>query len=127
MDANGKTAEFKLVEICQSGIVKQVLLALCLINESYFALQPITIIDYPDSKIHGANLGPIWGRKDPGGAHVGPMNFAIWVVYHQLSECIKNPFTFVMLSHIIFIILLNHDINMCLQSYFQFHIDSHWM
>ena len=31
----------------------------------------------PDSKVHGANMGPIWGREDPGGPHVGPMNFAI--------------------------------------------------
>ena len=34
----------------------------------------------PDSKVHGTNMGPIWGRQDPGGPHVGPMNFAIWVV-----------------------------------------------
>ena len=34
----------------------------------------------PDSKVHGANMGPIWGRQDPGGTHVGPMNFAIWGV-----------------------------------------------
>ena len=33
-----------------------------------------------DSKVHGANMGPIWGRKDPGGPHVGPMNLAIWVM-----------------------------------------------
>ena len=33
----------------------------------------------PDSKIHGANMGPNWGRQDPGGPHVGPMNIAIWV------------------------------------------------
>ena len=32
----------------------------------------------PDSKIYGANMGPTWGRKDPGGPHVGPMNLAIW-------------------------------------------------
>ena len=32
----------------------------------------------PDSNVHGANMGPIWGRQDPGGPHVGPMNFAIW-------------------------------------------------
>ena len=32
----------------------------------------------PDSKVHGTNMGPIWGRKDPGGPNVGPMNFAIW-------------------------------------------------
>ena len=31
-----------------------------------------------------ANMGPIWGRQDPGGPHVGPMNFAIWDVTDQL-------------------------------------------
>ena len=38
----------------------------------------------PDSKVHGANTGPIWGRQDPGGPHVGPMNFAIWDVYKDI-------------------------------------------
>ena len=32
----------------------------------------------PDYKVHGVNMGPIWGRQDPGGPHVGPINFAIW-------------------------------------------------
>ena len=32
----------------------------------------------PDSKVHGANMGSIWGRQDPGGSHVGPMDFVIW-------------------------------------------------
>ena len=32
----------------------------------------------PDNKVHGANMGPIWGQQDPGGPHVDPMNFAIW-------------------------------------------------
>ena len=32
----------------------------------------------PDSKVHGANMGSIWGRQDSGGPHVGHMNFAIW-------------------------------------------------
>ena len=42
----------------------------------------------PDSKVHGANMGPIWGRQDPGGPHVGLMNFAIWgalVFYFMLA------------------------------------------
>ena len=39
---------------------------------------------YPDSKVHGANMGPIWGRQDPGGPHVGPMNLAIRV---SLAQC----------------------------------------
>ena len=34
----------------------------------------------PDNKVHGDNMGPIWGRQDPGGPHVGPMNLAIWDV-----------------------------------------------
>ena len=32
----------------------------------------------PVSKVHGANMAPIWGRQDPGGPHVGPMDLAIW-------------------------------------------------
>ena len=35
------------------------------------------VITAPDSKVHGANMGPIWGRQVPGGPHVGPMNLAI--------------------------------------------------
>ena len=36
---------------------------------------------FPDKKVHGANMGPIWGRQvlsAPDGPHVGPINFAIW-------------------------------------------------
>ena len=47
-------------------------------------LKPPTIIHNPDSKVHGANMGPIWGRQDPGGPHVGPMNFAIWECFHMI-------------------------------------------
>ena len=36
-----------------------------------------------DSKVHGAKMGPIWDRQDPGGPHVGPMNFAIWEGCYQ--------------------------------------------
>ena len=43
--------------------------------------ETVTDRNYPDSKIHGANTGPIWGRQDPVGPHVGPMNFAIWDIY----------------------------------------------
>ena len=38
-------------------------------------------LEWLNSKVHGANMGPIWGRQDPGGPHVGAMNFAIWVIY----------------------------------------------
>ena len=36
--------------------------------------------NYPDNKAHGVNMGPTWGRQDPDGPHIGPMNFAIWVI-----------------------------------------------
>ena len=51
----------------------------------YNSLMIQFINTYPDSKVHGANMGPIWGRQDPGGPHGGPMNFAIWV-YVTLDE-----------------------------------------
>ena len=41
--------------------------------------KPYFVNTYPDSMVRGANMGPIWSRQDPGGPHVGPMNFAIWV------------------------------------------------
>ena len=34
----------------------------------------------PDSKIHGANMGPTWVLSAPDGPHVGPMHLAIRVV-----------------------------------------------
>ena len=33
----------------------------------------------PDSKIHGANMGPTWVLVAPGGPHVGHTTLAIWV------------------------------------------------
>ena len=37
----------------------------------------------PDSKLHGANVEPNWGRQDPGGPDVGPTNFVIWEFYGE--------------------------------------------
>ena len=54
----------------------------CVVNS-----QPPKII--PDSKVHGANMGPISGRQDPDGPHVGPMNLAIWDTT-QLMTCNKS-------------------------------------
>ena len=40
----------------------------------------------PDNKVHGANMGSIWGRQDPGGPHVGPMNFALQTINMQAKR-----------------------------------------
>ena len=48
----------------------------------------------PDSKVHGANMGPTLGRQDPSGPNVGHVNFAIWDVFYgvccnKYSICYK--------------------------------------
>ena len=40
--------------------------------------------DNPDSKVHGTNMGPIWGRQDPAGPLFGPINFVLWENKHDL-------------------------------------------
>ena len=37
----------------------------------------------PDSKAHGANMGPTWVLSSPGRPHVGPINLAIREGYHS--------------------------------------------
>ena len=45
----------------------------------------------PDSKVHGADMGPTWGRQDPGGPHVGHMNLAIWEgIVTTFSMCVPK-------------------------------------
>ena len=34
---------------------------------------------FPDSKVHGANMGPTWVLSAPDGPHFGPMDLAIRV------------------------------------------------
>ena len=45
----------------------------------------------PDSKVHEAYMGPTWGRQDPGGPHVGPMNLVIREVMHN-ADVWKSSF-----------------------------------
>ena len=59
-----------------------------------------TTHSFPDSKFHKANMGPIWGRQDPDGPHVGPLNVAMWVTsysarakYNTISEIIRSAST----------------------------------
>ena len=41
---------------------------------------------YPDSKVHGANMGPTWVLSAPDGPHVGPMNLAMRVELLNTAE-----------------------------------------
>ena len=40
-------------------------------------VRTVLVNDIPDSKVHGANMGPTWVLAAPDGPHVGPMNLAI--------------------------------------------------
>ena len=47
-----------------------------------------TGVNYPESKVREAYMGPTCGRQDPGGPHVGPINLAIrvhWTVVWLVS------------------------------------------
>ena len=46
---------------------------------------------YLDTFLIARFMGPIWGRQDPGGPHVGPMNFAIWNMTTQGFPIIMSP------------------------------------
>ena len=35
-------------------------------------------VQYPDSKVHVAYMGPTWVMSAPGRPRVGPMNLALW-------------------------------------------------
>ena len=43
-------------------------------------------MNIPDSTVHGANMGPTWGRQDPGGPHVGHMNLVIWDAFGMYKQ-----------------------------------------
>ena len=55
----------------------------------------------PDSKVHEAYMGPTWGRQDPGGPHVDPMNLAI---RGSICERVQSALLFFCFSILFFVI-----------------------
>ena len=55
----------------------------------YEFLSATLAVNFPNSKVHGANMGPTWDLSAPDGPHVGPMNLAIRVVIRRsmLDRC----------------------------------------
>ena len=54
----------------------------------------------PDSKVHGANMGPIWGRHDPGGPHVGPMLAPCTLLSGLNQECVISLTQIIPYAHV---------------------------
>ena len=63
-------------------------------------------INYPDSKVHGANMGPIWGRQDPGGPQLCYLgSWACIAVEFRLLDKMQesatiNPFWETLFEHL---------------------------
>ena len=55
----------------------------------------INISTDPDSKVHGANMGPTWVLPAQGGPHVGPRNLAIRdvlsIMYRTIRKILQPP------------------------------------
>ena len=52
--------------------------------------QPLGHVINPDSKVHGASMGPTWALSAPAGPHVGPMNIAIREALLNLWACVGS-------------------------------------
>ena len=64
-----------MITSCENNILKfTCLIELSVVTHHHLVLPQCV---FPDSMVHGAF---IWGRQDPGGPHVGHMNFAMWVM-----------------------------------------------
>ena len=50
------------------------------VRNDIYAISYIQILEYQDSKAHGANMGPTWALSAPDGPHAGPMNLAFRVL-----------------------------------------------
>ena len=51
----------------------------------------------PDSKVHGANMGPTWVLSVPDGPHVDPMNLAIRdITYRRLCAAHPKKYAYVL-------------------------------
>ena len=83
LPVEAKTADVycgKLLRWYDLGYISEKLTGFILsCHEMYVCICHSAVGGFLDSKVNGANMGPTWGRQDPGGPHVGPMNFAIWV------------------------------------------------
>ena len=66
----------------------------CENSQSYLSLA--LSYQYPDSKVHGANMGPTWVLSAPDGPHVGPMNLAIRVYLYGRLMCHQTKYGCVM-------------------------------
>ena len=45
----------------------------------------------PNSKVHGAHIGPTWGQQDPGVPHVGPTKIEVVKILGPGRQALTYP------------------------------------
>ena len=74
------------IRVYPQKISKEHIEHLCITHgSSSSTVSTVILSGFPDSKVCGANMGPIWGRQDPGGRHVGLINLVIWVLWKPIN------------------------------------------
>ena len=59
-------------------------------EKNILLLPSYSIYPLPDSKVHGANMGPTWVLSAPSGPHVGPRNLAILAGFPSILSLWPN-------------------------------------
>ena len=67
----------RFMQVAVSSCTKERFFDMCLEASSIHFIKKK---NHPDNKVRVADVGPNWGRQDPGGPHAGPMYFVIWAV-----------------------------------------------
>ena len=84
----------------------------CTFFRSHIFIYPnryFVMIGSPDSKVHGANMGPTWVLSAPDGRHVGPMNVTIRVavcccIYSRILSFLST--NYIPLTHMQYMIYI---------------------
>ena len=70
------------------------------VSETFVFSYSVLLYVVPDSKVHGANMGPTWVLSAPDRPHVGPMNHAIrgdlytgWDIFSRLRAWSSHGLT----------------------------------
>ena len=64
---------------------------------------------YAERKVHRVNMGPIWVRQDPGGPHIGLMNFAIWGQQNTINVHILGVYCTPLIETLVPVYIKLHD------------------
>ena len=88
---HGKSHEYMNNKDLSVSVQTQYVHKSCGVNDVW--RKPLfTTMRMSESKVLGANMGPIWGRQDPGGPYVSLMNFLSGMSLNRKTEKVWRLF-----------------------------------